>query len=90
MNYIERVNGSSIPLDYHFLGSDSDVISAVLGTIQEDKYKELLEQIHYGYKTPIEFHGFNSKHVPFPFWSSTILTDATSALALTQCALNNM
>uniref|UniRef100_A0A1X7VN73 Uncharacterized protein n=1 Tax=Amphimedon queenslandica TaxID=400682 RepID=A0A1X7VN73_AMPQE len=90
LNYIERVNGSLISSDHHFLGSDSDVISAVIGTIQEDRYKELLEHKHYGYKTPTEFHGFNSKHVPFPFWSSTILTDASSALALTQCTLNNM
>ena len=60
------------------------------GFIPEDKYQELIDEPYFGFKISYDFHGYNSKGHFFPFWSSDTFTYAASALALSQCKINNI
>lgn len=87
-NFIQRVNGSAV---HKNATNIDDVICAVTGLIPEDKYQELLnEPSFFGYKISYDFQGYNSAGDYFPFWSSDTFTYAASALALSQCKVNNI
>lgn len=61
-----------------------EIVYGVKGIISEYEYQKMLNQKHFGFDTPIDFHGYNTKENIFPFWSSTPYTYAVSLLALSQ------
>ena len=81
-NRIEFLTGTVIHDDKHF--PDAPYLLGVRGFIPESEYSVLIQQKHFGMKTPTKFPGFNSRNNSFPFWTSDAYTYANAMLALSR------
>ncbi|KAL5016712.1 hypothetical protein ScPMuIL_006301 [Solemya velum] len=62
----------------------TDTIFGMQGVPSASWYQEELQKKHFGYDTPLEFHGYNSDNgLPFPIWTSEPYTYASTLIALT-------
>lgn len=88
-NFLQFLNGTNVTnADNVPLSEFNNLISGVQGVVDEIEYQKMLQQKHFGQKTPLDFHGYNIKGGYFPFWSSEPYTYAVSLLALSQ--FNNL
>ncbi|RNA27111.1 transmembrane [Brachionus plicatilis] len=83
-NLVQFLNGTNVDPSKIDERQINDVIYAVKGFINEKEYQNMLAQKHFGFDTPLDFHGYNTKENIFPFWSSAPYTYAVSLLALSQ------
>ncbi|XP_064611745.1 uncharacterized protein LOC135475740 [Liolophura sinensis] len=81
-NRLEFLNGTKIPLNVTSI--PSDIIFGFQGVTTHEQYEAMLNQTHFGMKTPLKFIGYNAGTSYFPFWSSETYTYTTTMLALAQ------
>lgn len=84
-NRLEYFNGTHLN-DTHFPTTRKYIVG-FRGIVPDEDYEAMLNQTHFGRKTPVDFHGLNDDPAGFfVFWSSDTHTYATTLLALSQFA----
>ena len=83
-NLVQFLNGTNTNPSKITEKEINDVIYAIKGYVNENEYQKRLTQKNFGFNTPLDFHGYNTRENIFPFWSSTPYTYAVSLLALSQ------
>ena len=79
-NRFEFLNGTAIK-DWSRLPS-APYFYGVEGYIPKEKYEAMLKEKHFGFDTPKEFLGYNTKDDVFPFWSSEAYTYSSVLVAM--------
>lgn len=79
-NRLEYLNGTKITDWSNF--PNSTFIYGVEGHVPEKEYNAMLKETHFGYPTPMDFHGYNDDSAVFPLWSSESYTFAATLLAV--------
>lgn len=83
-NLVQFLNGTDTNPNEITEKEINNVIYAIRGYVNENEYQKMLAQKNFGFYTPIDFHGYNTRENIFPFWSSTPYTYAVSLLAISQ------
>jgi len=81
-NRLEYLNGTKLPPLPGPEFITNELIAGMSGVINRSEYQKQLKEKHFGFSVPVKFNGFNQN--PFPFWSSTPLTQSVTILALSK------
>ncbi|KAJ3446352.1 hypothetical protein M0812_08890 [Anaeramoeba flamelloides] len=82
-NYIKYLNGTAPPPNPSMKYFTPELINAMKGIVDQDTYEKMLNEMHFGSKTPRKQVPYNGK-IPWPYWSSPALTYSVSLLGISK------